>query len=165
MNSSEKNISHGSDLTFGCWSHPGYRMTDRGLPEQVFAHSIKFREDRKDGVSVLRCSGRIVFGPESEDFFLAVREHFRRNASLILDFCEVEIVDCRGLGTLLTLHAFARSRAGAISLINVHAKIRSLIQVMNLFDLFQPFESESEALRASRPCHRAVLQGESNAPK
>jgi anti-anti-sigma factor len=101
-----------------------------------------------NGIPVLRCSGRIVYGPESERFFEAIRKSVQTFPTLILDFRHISMIDAKGVGALLTLHALARSKNGSIRLVHVTERVGRVLRITNLFGLFQLYDSEAVALRA-----------------
>src|SRR3954463_16379749 len=92
-----------------------HRWTPKRKPEvtlknrqtQSCKDRVTLQHETVNGVPVLRCSGRIVYGPESDCLFDAIREVLERSASLILDFKHITMIDAKGIGALLALHALA----------------------------------------------------------
>jgi anti-anti-sigma factor len=110
--------------------------------------AVTLQNETINGIPVLRCSGRIVYGPESECLFGAIREKLQSFPALILDFRRVTTIDARGIGALLTLHALARSKNGSIRLVHVNERVGRVLRVTNLFGLFELYDSEAVAALA-----------------
>jgi anti-anti-sigma factor len=110
--------------------------------------AVTLQHETINGIPVLRCSGRIVFGPESEYLFAAIRNMLLTSPTLILDFRQVTMVDAKGVGALLKLHALARSKNGSIGLVHVNERVGRVLRLTNLLDLFQLHDSEALAVQA-----------------
>ena len=65
---------------------------------------------------------------------------------LLLDLGHVGFVDSAGLGGLVQAYAAVRNRGGAIKLLNVSRRLKDLLVVTRVLNLFDCFELESEAL-------------------
>ena len=79
---------------------------------------------------VLRCSGRIVRGEETELSCAALQQ---RKRELILDLGEVQAIDAAGIGLLVSLQA-----AGIyLTLRNPTNQVREMLRVTNLDSIFE----------------------------
>lgn len=110
--------------------------------------SVTLQQGIFKGVPVLRCFGRIVYGPESECLFEAIRNVLQTYPTLILDFRNITAIDAKGIGALLALHALARSKNGSIRLVCVNERVGRVLRLTNLFGLFQLYDSEMLAAQA-----------------
>jgi len=110
--------------------------------------AVTLQNETINGLPVLRCSGRIVYGPESERLFDAIRDKLQSFPTLILDFRQIEMIDAGGVGALLTLHAMARAKNGSIRLVHVNERVGRVLRITNLFGLFQLYDSEMVAAHA-----------------
>jgi anti-sigma B factor antagonist len=76
--------------------------------------TLKMESRVTDGVTVISCSGRIVFGDESG----ALREYLKKtlNASrqIVLNLSGVTYLDSGGLGTLVGVYSSARANGADI---------------------------------------------------
>jgi anti-anti-sigma factor len=72
-------------------------------------------------VTVIRCSGRIVAGPEVESFQLALAERIKLCKRFVINMNEVSFLDSSGLGILVRFCGTAKSVHGGVKLCNVGA--------------------------------------------
>ncbi|MGA9544350.1 MAG: STAS domain-containing protein, partial [Candidatus Sulfotelmatobacter sp.] len=77
----------------------------------------------KDGVLVVDCSGRIVFGEESALLRDTVRQAVTENNRILLNLGEVNYIDSGGLGTLVALRITAQNAGGTIKLTNLTKRV------------------------------------------
>lgn len=102
----------------------------------------------QDGVLVLDCIGRIVFGEESAALRDTVKSAMEGNASVVLNLAEVNYIDSGGLGTLVSLYTTARNAGGALKLANLTKRVGDLLQVTKLVSVFEVFPDEAAAVRS-----------------
>jgi len=110
--------------------------------------AVTLQHETIQGIPVLRCSGRIVYGPDSESLFESIRKMLQTFPNLILDFRHITTIDAKGIGALLTLHALARAKNGSIWLVHVGQPVERVLRITNLFGLFQLYGSEVLAAQA-----------------
>jgi anti-sigma B factor antagonist len=112
---------------------------------------LKLNRRTVDGILVVSCNGRIVFGDESsllrEEVRTAIHDGAKR---IVLNLSEVSYIDSGGLGTLVALHTTAHNAGGAIKLANLTQRVGDLLQVTKLLTVFEVHTSEYEALEAFR---------------
>jgi anti-anti-sigma factor len=95
---------------------------------------------------VLRCAGRIVGGHESE--ILRVAAVSQSNArTVVLDLGEVETLDGRGIGILISLQAWAHANGKKVQLTNPSQPLLELLQLTNLDSVFEISSSEEAVSR------------------
>ncbi len=82
--------------------------------------------------AVVRCSGRVVFHDEAKTLSETVRPLFERYEQVVLDLSEVSSVDSAGLGTLASLHLYAKGRDRSIVLANPGAFVRDMLELTHL---------------------------------
>jgi len=112
---------------------------------------LKLAKRTVDGILVIQCSGRIVFGEESgllrDEVKKAVADGTKR---IVLNLGEVNYIDSGGLGTLVALHTTALNGGSTIKLANLTKRVGDLLQVTKLLTVFEVHSSEQEALEAFR---------------
>jgi anti-sigma B factor antagonist len=100
-------------------------------------------------VLVVKCSGRIVAGDEAQ----ALHDHLKRatleTSDVVLQLGEVAFIDSSGLGTLVRLMTYTRSRGGDLKLCAVPETIFRTLRMTNLSTVFETYASEAEAIAAS----------------
>jgi anti-sigma B factor antagonist len=99
-------------------------------------------------VTVVKCSGRIVGGEESE----SLREHVSRRMPaerlFLLDLAEVTFIDSTGLGMLVRLLAAARSARGDLKLCHASKQVADTLYITNLNRMLETHASDAEAVSA-----------------
>jgi anti-sigma B factor antagonist len=104
-----------------------------------------------EGITILECSGRIVFGDETA----TLREQVKGlldagKKQIVLDLGEISYIDSSGLGTLVGLYTTAQNAGGSIKLANLTKKVGDLLQVTKLLTVFDVYDSEEKAIQALR---------------
>ena len=111
---------------------------------------LKVTTRTKDGVLVVDCSGRIVFGEESALLRDTVRQAVTENNRIVLNLGEVNYIDSGGLGTLVALRVTAQNAGGTIKLTNLTKRVGDVLQVTKLLTVFDVYDSEAEAIESFR---------------
>jgi anti-sigma B factor antagonist len=101
-----------------------------------------------DGVLVVDCSGRVVFGEESASLRDIVKKLLAENPKVVLNLHEVNYIDSGGLGTLVSLYTTARSAGGAVKLARLSQRVGDLLQVTKLLTIFEVFDDEEVAAQS-----------------
>ncbi len=103
-----------------------------------------------NGISVVDCSGRIVFGEETSALRDEVNSVLTATSSLVLNLSGVNYIDSGGLGTLVSLFTSAKKNGGSIKLASLTQRVGDLMQVTKLLTVFEVYDTEEQALRAFR---------------
>jgi anti-sigma B factor antagonist len=111
---------------------------------------LKLNTRTIDGITVVDCNGRIVFGEESALLRDTVKKLISENNQLVLNLAGISYIDSGGLGTLVALYTTAHNAAGAIKLANLTPRVGDLLQVTKLVTIFEVFDSEQEAIDSFR---------------
>src|ERR1700721_4155887 len=93
---------------------------------------LKITSKNVDGILVIECSGRIVFGEESSLVREQVKQAIPDNKRIVLNLGEVNYIDSGGLGTLVALHTTALNAGPTIQLPNLTKRFADLVQVTNV---------------------------------
>lgn len=101
-----------------------------------------------DGVLVVDCNGRIVFGEESAALRDKVRTALAQSPKVVLNLGEVNYIDSGGLGTLVSLYTTARNAGGALKLARLTDRVGDLLQVTKLVSIFEVFKNEQLAAQS-----------------
>jgi anti-sigma B factor antagonist len=109
---------------------------------------LKISNRTIDGILVLDCHGRIVFGEESAALSDTVKKLLNENNRIVLNLGGVNYIDSGGLGTLVALYTTAHKAGGAIKLANLTQRVGDLLQVTKLVTVFDVYESEEKAAQA-----------------
>jgi anti-sigma B factor antagonist len=98
-----------------------------------------------DGVMLVDCSGRIVFGEESATLRETVKKLVAKNANVVLNLSDVNFIDSGGLGTLVSLYTTARNAGGAVKLASLSQRVGDLLELTKLHTVFEVYDNEEEA--------------------
>ena len=101
-----------------------------------------------DGIAVVDCSGRLVFGDETSLLRDTVKNLLTENRKVILNLGSVTYIDSGGLGTLVSLYTSARSAGGDLKLANLTKRVGDLLQITKLLTVFEVYDSEEKAIRS-----------------
>jgi anti-sigma B factor antagonist len=101
-----------------------------------------------DGVLVVDCSGRIVFGEESASLRDAIKKLLSESPKVVLNLRDVSYIDSGGLGTLVSLYTTARNAGGAVKLARLTQRVDDLLQVTKLVTIFEVFDDEHSAVQS-----------------
>ncbi len=103
-----------------------------------------------DGIAVVDCAGRIVFGEETAELRDRVRTLIAKGSRVILNLADVTYIDSGGLGTLVALYTTAQNAGGSIKLARLTPRVGDLLQVTKLLTVFEVYNSEEEAVDSFR---------------
>ena len=109
---------------------------------------LKITSRTLDGILVIACSGRIVFGEESSLLRDTVKNAIQENKRIVLNLGGVNYIDSGGLGTLVALYTTAHNAGGSIKLANLTQRVGDLLQVTKLLTVFQVYDSEEQAVQS-----------------
>ena len=104
----------------------------------------------KDGILVVDCSGRILFGEESSLLRDTVRKAVPENNRIVLNLGEVNYIDSGGLDTLMELRTTAQNTGGTIKLTSLTKHVSDLLQITKLITVFDVYNAEAEAIESFR---------------
>jgi anti-sigma B factor antagonist len=111
---------------------------------------LKVETRESDGVVVVSCHGRILFGEEAS----ALRQELKRALSssrrIVLNLAGVSYIDSGGLGTLVGVYSSARSAGADIKLSGLGQRLRDVLQVTKLVTVFETYDGEQQAIAAFR---------------
>jgi anti-anti-sigma factor len=101
-------------------------------------------------VTIVRCTGRIVAGSESE----SLRDHItwllHDRRAIVLHLGDVGFIDSSGLGSMVRVLNMTRRANAELKLCNVPEHIHKVLKTANLTMVFESHESEEIAIAAFR---------------
>ena len=101
-----------------------------------------------DGVLVVNCSGRIIFGDESAYLRETIKSALAQHRWIVINLGGTNYIDSGGLGTLVALFTSAQNAGGTIKLANLTKRVGDLLQVTKLLTVFEVFDSEEKAVQS-----------------
>lgn len=109
---------------------------------------LKMNTRSIQGVLVVDCSGRLVFGEESASLRENVKKLLAQSPNVVLNLREVNFIDSGGLGTLVSLYTTARSAGGAVKLASLSQRVVDLLHITKLLTIFEVFDDEEAAAKS-----------------
>jgi anti-sigma B factor antagonist len=110
--------------------------------------NLKIDTRQADGVTIVSCQGRVVFGEEAT----ALRENLKRvlesTRQVVLNLAGVTYLDSGGLGTLVGVYSSARASGADIKLTGLGQRLRDVLQITKLVTVFEVYDTEQEAIGA-----------------
>jgi len=96
---------------------------------------------------VLDLDGRITFGEGGAALRDSIREKLRDGKSKILiNLAGTNYMDSSGLGELVSGYKAVKGQGGELKLLNLSKKITELLQITNLYSIFDIHTDESQAI-------------------
>ena len=117
---------------------------------------LKISSRTVEGITVLDCAGRVVFGDESVELRDAVKRVLETTPNVVLNLREVSYIDSGGLGTLVGLFTSAKNLKGNIKLAALNHRVIDLLQVTKLLTVFETFPNENDAAKSFVSAHSAA---------
>ncbi len=113
--------------------------------------ALKISNKTANGVMVVYCSGRIVFGDETASLREAVKNLLAENLQVVLNLGGVSYIDSGGLGTLVGLYTSAKAAGGNVKLANLTQRVRDQLVLTKLVTVFEFYDSEEQAVASFTP--------------
>ena len=106
---------------------------------------MQARERNEDGVTIVAIEGEVdlACSPELRDILHAHAE--ARRPALLLDFAGVSYVDSSGLATLVEYVRLAQEFAGRFALAAVTQRVRTILDLVRLSEVFPIYPTVAEA--------------------
>lgn len=108
------------------------------------------RVETKDEVLIVQPKGFMKGGKETDEIVHAVRSAIQEGKHILLDLCETDHMTSIPLGLLVGLHISAGQREVEFVLCNLTDRIKSVIVIFRLNEVFTIYESRADALHALR---------------
>jgi anti-sigma B factor antagonist len=109
---------------------------------------LKLNTRTENGVTIIDCNGRIVFGEESALLRDTVKKLIGESSQIVLNLADISYIDSGGLGTLVALYTTAHNAGGSVKLANLTQRVGDLLQVTKLLTVFEVYDSEEKAVES-----------------
>lgn len=110
---------------------------------------MKVKTDMEGEVAIIRLSGNLTGGPESDEVRGAIRRLLDSGArKFIIDLKGVPWINSTGLGTLMAIYTSVQREEGVLKLAHVSDRIQSLFMITKLLTIFDTHPTTDEALAA-----------------
>jgi len=112
--------------------------------------TLKMETRVVDGVTIISCQGRIVFGEEAGALRETLKRMLTTTRQIVLNLTAVNYIDSGGLGTLVGVYSSARAAGADIKLTGLGQRLRDVLQITKLVTVFEVYDTEPEAIAAFR---------------
>ena len=112
--------------------------------------ALKVETQISDGVFIVHCQGRIVFGDEGAVLRERVNNMLSGTPKIVVDLRRVDHIDSGGLGILVGLFVSAKNRGGELKLVSPNPHVKEVLRRTNLNTLFSVYRNDDEAIAAFR---------------
>jgi len=110
--------------------------------------TLKIQTKTTEGITVVTCVGRIVFGEESSGLRADLKRILATSKTVVLNLSEVSYIDSGGLGMLVGVYSSARAAGADIKLCGLGHRVRDVLQITKLATVFEVYDSEEKAVAA-----------------
>ena len=109
--------------------------------------SVKLKTRQVGDVTVIDAAGRIVAGEAAMSLRDVLRDLAAKgHKKVVVNLADVYYIDSSGAGELVAGCTSIIHRGGAMKLMNVTERVRSLLQITKLHTVFQVFDDEGAAV-------------------
>ena len=118
---------------------------------------MRMEERLVNAITVITVRGDIVLkekGPVLAERIRTLVGQNRRH--IVLDLSDVRSVDSNGIGELVASFSAAQNRGGAVRLCGVTARLKDVLVLTGLLNVFTCFATEAEAIESFDPSHDAI---------
>jgi len=108
---------------------------------------MKIQREDNGEIAILRLNGKLMGGPDAEDFQKLIRglvEDGRK--SVLVDMGKVSWVNSTGLGILISGYTTLKNSGGTLKLLGVNKRIDQIFMVTKLHTIFESYDEEASAL-------------------
>ncbi len=101
-----------------------------------------------DGVSIVDCRGRLLFGEEASALRDTVKNLLAESKKIVINLADTTYIDSGGLGTLVGLYSSAQNSGGTVKLAKLQQRVIDLLQVTKLLTVFDVYDTEEGAVKS-----------------
>lgn len=111
--------------------------------------ALEYFDWEVDGVTVLHLQGPITLGDATRRFRELIQQTLAAGKKdIVLNMAEVYYLDSSGLGELITAYTTANRQGGKLKLMKLAPRVRDLVQLTKVYQVFEVFDDEESAVRS-----------------
>lgn len=108
---------------------------------------MKIKEKMEGDIAVLTISGNMMGGPESSELHEKVKSLINDGLKkVVIDIKGVKWMNSSGLGILMACMSSLQQVGGKMKLASVTDKVKSILMITKLIELFETYESAERAV-------------------
>jgi len=115
--------------------------------------TLKMETHVTDGVTVVVCTGRIVFGDEANALRDNLKKLLTSTKQVVLNLSGVSYIDSGGLGTMVGVYSSARAGGADVKLTGLGQRLRDVLAITKLATVFEVYDTEPEAVASFKASH------------
>jgi len=104
--------------------------------------------ENKDEISIVKVSGEITFSTSGDLRKKLLELVDKGSKKIILNIGGVDYIDSSGMATMVEILQKIKSKDGYLALCKVKDKIKDILEMVKLKDLFEMFDTEEEAIES-----------------
>ena len=109
---------------------------------------LKIEKRAKQGITILACHGRIMFGDEANLLRSVLKDVLTTHRKVVVDLAGVNHLDSGGLGMLVGVRSTAKADVAAHKLSGMGQRLRDVLQITKLATVFDVYDTEQQAVEA-----------------
>jgi anti-sigma B factor antagonist len=108
---------------------------------------VRIKVRKADSIAILDLSGKLMGGPDADDFKEVIKKLMTEGCKKILvNLEDVPWVNSTGLGILIAGYTSLKRDGGTLKLLNVTDRIQSILMITRLGTIFESYDDEAQAL-------------------
>jgi anti-anti-sigma factor len=115
---------------------------------KTWAVELQLHIAKEAGATLVRCSGRLIYGPEVAEFVRTLRQLLNTTKKIVLNLASVSQIDSGGVGALGEVYMAAHNREAEIKLAALSPRVGQVLRITALDWLFEIHTSETAAVEA-----------------
>jgi anti-anti-sigma factor len=104
-----------------------------------------------EGAAIVRCRGAIVWGEQTTEFHLYMKDLLIQSPTIVLNLEGVPYLDSSGMGMLIGVYVSAVRGGGKLKLVALTRKVQRALTVSRLLALFEVYKDEASAVASYKP--------------
>lgn len=108
---------------------------------------MNIREEKNNDITICALEGEVNINtsPELRKKFMSIIE--ANEKKILIDLTNVSYLDSSGLATFIEILQRLKKINGRLRFCNINERVRNILEVTKLVNLFEIFESREEALK------------------
>ena len=111
--------------------------------------TMKTSNRQVNGITIVDLSGRITLGEGSVVLRDTIRDLLSKgDKKILLNLGDVSYIDSSGIGELVSAYTTVKNQGGELKLLNLTKKVHDLLQITQLYTVFDIKDDEATAIGA-----------------
>jgi len=107
---------------------------------------LKIEKRQVNGVTIVSCQGRIMFGDEANALRDFLKEALAETPRMVLNLAQVPYMDSSAIAVLVEALQKIRKIGGRIFLTDLQPRVKGLLEIARLDSIFVVAKDEADAL-------------------